>query len=159
MRVSLLGMYNNYRRKTHPSKLVPSHVTSKCIVLSFVVVVAQRDRRRSEGDSGRFRLRRSVPSLGERCPRRRGESRGREGSGSRSLQEHVQECLGVEGFVFKRHEKDAANLARHRPGARIDVLVQLQQPRAHAGLKLQDRHETRPVLVVLGDFGVRLGNG
>lgn len=84
-----------------PTKLV---LLQRLLVLRLEVVVAEVDGKRSEGDGGRLSavsVLLSRPEGREMIEVGRGKARRREGMWR--LQEHVEEGLGVKGFVLVGH--------------------------------------------------------
>lgn len=63
------------------------------LILILRVIVAQSDFGRTESYCLHLRLERAVPGFGEDLPRRRGESVRRKGASTRTLQQHVEQCL------------------------------------------------------------------
>ena len=67
-----------------------------------------------------------------------------------------QTYFSVEGLVFECHEQNPAYPPIHGQFARIKVSVNLQEPRPHARLKMEDRVKAGPVLLTLWNLGMGL---
>ena len=60
------------------------------------------------------------------------------------------------GLMLKGHEEYTSHLARQRTMTRLQFFVKIRKAGTDTLLEIEDRRMQRPVLVLLGNFRVRL---